>query len=239
MIGYASLRAPIQELVFPHVRLDLTVCHITCPPTFVASPTASRADRPLRRCREPGSSPSSSSAPRSDARHSVGQRHTRNDASSAVRGQHTWPAKGPSSRHDRAAVPYDLSMSAPLDQKPPEVVAGPSWIDLALSLGLPPVVCCLGTSPSHAEKSRPMSESSPSSGAKACSSHRSDWPDPRYRHDCAPPLRPGGRWCARSFSAIRVSSLVETSNLLIAEGRPCSRTCSGSLPSTDPRAPRP
>ena len=41
-------------------------------------------------------------------------------------------------------------------------------LDILPSLGLPPVVCCLGTSPSHAEKSRPRRKLS-IGGAKACS----------------------------------------------------------------------
>ena len=60
-IGYASLRAPIQELVFP-IPSHLTVCPYLSS-DLLASPTASRAS-PSQAMPGPGSSPSSSSAPR-------------------------------------------------------------------------------------------------------------------------------------------------------------------------------
>ena len=57
-IAYASSMAPQYELVFP-IPSRLTVCPCL---SSDLSPTAAR--RPVRRRREPGNSPSSSSAPR-------------------------------------------------------------------------------------------------------------------------------------------------------------------------------
>ena len=54
--------------------------------------------------------------------------------------------------------------------------------DILPSLGLPPVVCCRGTRPSQAEKSRPRRKLS-IGGAKAWSAIAPIWPDPRDRHE--------------------------------------------------------
>ena len=196
-IGYASLRAPIQELVFP-IPSHLTVCPYLSS-DLLASPTASRASCPLRpmpgarvlllRRQRPG-----------DARHSVGQRNCNEHRSACA------PDTGqPRVRRlaTSGGVPYGRHRAR--DQKPPEVALAHLGYLAQPGLAAGPL-----------ERARAMREVAPApkalciGGAKACSD-RSDWPDP-HRHEAHRLFVLAGAGVHILLQSAYL--LVETSNLL-------------------------
>ena len=97
-------------------------------------------------------------------------------------------------------VPYDRHRAR--DQKPPEVAL--AHLGYLAQPGLAAGRVLPWNEP------EPCGEVAPAPKAlhRRCEGlqrHRSDWPDPRYRHEAHRLLRPGGRWCAHP-SPIRVSS---------------------------------
>ena len=103
--------------------------------------------------------------------------------------------------------------------------------DILPSLGLPPVVCCRGTRPSHAEKSRPRRKLS-IGGAKACSAIAVIGPIPGIviSRAVSSPSRALARISRSSPSIFSSSSSIRSSNSLpsstTASGRPQSPSSS-------------
>ena len=147
----------------------------------------------VKRWREPGRSPSSSPAPPRRASSACGL------ASRPARGS----AVSPRRTACRTTVMAPVIKSRPRSRWP--------LFDILPSLGLPPVVCCRGTRPNQAAKSRPRRKLS-IGGAKACSAIAVTGPTLGDRHEpgCLIVLA-----CAGSEFLLQAIDLrIENTNLL-------------------------
>ena len=138
-IGFASLRAPIQELGFP-IPSHLTAPYLSS--DLLASPTAA-GPGPPRRCREPGAL-SSSSAPRRRAILLAKATAT------SILGLRAGSARAVRRLATSGGVRYDRHRARSRSRRKPCALAHLGYLAKRLAAGRD----CLGTSPSHAEKSR-------------------------------------------------------------------------------------
>ena len=188
-IGYASLRAPIQELVFP-IPSHLTVCPYLRPsripdgfPRFALSDAGSISAQVMRAILLASATATSILGLRASIL--------------ASQGSVVSPRRAAFRTTDIAPVIRSRLRSR--------------WpiLDILPSLGLPPVVCCLGTARGGEVAPAPKALHRRCEGLQR---HRSDWPDPRYRHEAHRLFVLAGAGVHILLQSAYL--LVETSNLL-------------------------